>query len=454
MRVTQKSKRLTRLNNVVFVLLFLTLISSLAWLSGRYQFHADWTANNRNTLSDNSVLLLERLEGELRLTAFAIDGGPMKKHIADLTGRYQRHKSDITLAFINPDVEPEKVRELGIGMEGDVLVEYQGRSEVVSNLTEQEFTNVLQRLSRSAERWLVFIEGHGERSVFGQANFDYQTWAQALKSKGFQLMGLNLASDPLIPDNTSVLVLAGPQASYLPGELEIIESYIARGGAVLWLMDTDGLQGLEAVADQLGVAVVPGVIVDPTTQLFSIGDPTFAIVGEYGIHPLTRDFDVLTIYPGAVGLHVDEQDEWQAAPFLITAPRSWSETGEIAGEISFDEVEDVSGPLTISLSLTRDVYPSDHESVLVKQRVVVVGDADFLSNAYVGNGGNLDMGMSMVNWLSNDDQLINIPGKTAQDSSLDLTEGQLMWIAAVFLFILPATFLASGVWVWLRRRKA
>ncbi len=454
MRVTQKSKRLTRFNNVVFVVLFLAIIFSLAWLSQRYQYHADWTANNRNTLADTSALLLERLDGEVVLTAFAYDGGPMEKHIAKLVKRYQRSKKDIQLLFINPDIEPDKVRALGIDMEGDVRVEYQGRSEVVSNLSEQVLTNVLQRLSRSAERWLVFVEGHGERSVYGQANHDFQTWAQALTSKGFKFRGLNLANDPMIPDNISVLVIAGPQANYLPGELALIERYVARGGALLWLMDTDGLWGMESVADQLGISVTPGVIVDPTTQLFSIGDPTFAIVGDYGMHPVTRDFDVLTIYPGAVALRFDEQNNWQGEPFLITAPRSWSEVGEIAGEISFDELNEVSGPLNIAMSLTREIASPGNDGVDIKQRVVVVGDSDFLSNAYVGNGGNLDMGMSMVNWLSHDDQLINIPAKISQDKSLDLTESQLAWVAVVFLFVLPIGFLSAGVWVWLRRRKA
>jgi len=40
-----------------------------------------------------------------------------------------------------------------------------------------------------------------------------------------------------------------------------------------------------------------------------------------------------------------------------------------------------------------------------QQRIVVVGDGDFLSNAYLGNVGNLDMGLKMVSWLIHEDRL-------------------------------------------------
>ncbi len=455
MRVTLSSKRFVRLQNVLFMVLFLLVIGLLAWLSTRYHYEADWTANNRNTLSEASVAVVAQLPEPLLVEAFASDASPLKRHIADLVARYQRHKKDIELRFYNPDTEPEKVRELGITMEGEVRLSYAGRSEKVAQLSEEGVTNALQRLSRGGERWLVFLEGHGERSPFGRANHDIQTWAQALKAKGFKLQGLNLVSNPVIPANTSVLIVAGPQVDYLPGELALIESYLRDGGNLLWLADPGALHGLDALAEQLGVSFEPGVIVDPLTQLYAIANPTFALVSEYGRHPLTRDFDLLTLYPGAAGVRAEAQDRWQVSPFLVSSQRSWSETGVLEGDIFFDEGEDVAGPLNIGVTLVRDREgDGDEGGAPSRQRVVVVGDGDFISNAYLGNGGNLDIAMNMVNWLSSDDQLISIPVKTALDRSLNLSETQAMVIAFSFLFALPALLLGGGVMVWWRRRKA
>ena len=457
MKVTTRSKRQVRLQNILFVVLFVAAIGLLAGLSERYVYQADWTANSRNTLSDASVAVLEQMSGEISVSAFTTDVAALKQHIDDLIGRYKRYKKELRLAFVNPDTEPDQVRALGITQDGELLLEYQGRTEQVKELSEQAITNALQRLSRSAERWLVFVEGHGERSPFGEANHGLQVWAQQLEAKGFRLQGLNLATAALVPDNTSVLVIAGPQVDYLPGEVRLIEAYIARGGNVLWLADPDGLYGLEPLAEQLGVVFEPGVIVDPTTQMFSINDPTFAIVGDYGFHAVVEGFEMLTIFPRAAGMTLEPQDEWQGDAFLLTTADSWSETGVLAGEIGFDELEDVPGPLSLAAALTRNLpteIEDDGEAGLAQQRIIVVGDGDFLSNAYLGNGGNLDLGMNMINWLSSDDQLIAIPAKTAVDSALNLSRTQSMVIGFGFFLVLPALLLLSGLLIWLKRRKA
>ncbi len=456
MKVTKNSRRQIRLQNIVFVLLFVLVVGLLAWLSQRYQYQADWTANNRNTLSVASARVLDQMPEQVKASVFTVDSGAMHQYIADLLGRYQRHKKSFKFEFINPDTEPDRVRQLGIKVDGELLLEYQGRSEQITALNEQAITNALQRLLRASEPWLVFVEGHGERSPFDKANHDLQVWAQQLEAKGFQLHGLNLATAGLVPDNTNVLVVAGPQVDFLPGEVALIEAYVRQGGNLLWLADPGEMFGLEPLAEQLGISFEPGVIVDPAAQMFAIDDPTFAIVGDYGLHPLVDGLDMLTIFPRAAGVMVEPQGQWQADGFLFTTERSWSETGVLAGEIGFDEREDVAGPLSLAVALTRGLdneYAKD-EAESKQQRIVVVGDGDFLSNAYLGNGGNLDLGMNMLNWLSRDDQLIAVPAKITLGRSLNLSRNASMVIGFGFLVFLPAILLLTGLGVWLKRRKA
>lgn len=472
MKVTSRSRMQLRVQNITFVLLFLAVMGVLAWLSTRYHYQTDWTFGGRNTLSEASVGVVKRLAEPLKITVFSADSGVLKDSVQDLVGRYQRHKKDIELLFVNPDTDPELVRQLGIRMDGEMLLEYGGRSEQIVELNEQVITNALQRLTRSGERWLVFVEGHGERSPFKQANHDIQIWAQQLEQKGFKLQGLNLATEGRIPDNAAMLIIASPQVAFLPGEVALIEAYVRKGGNILWLLEPDGMMGLDAIAEQLGLELEPGVIVDPSTQMFAIDNPTFAIVGDYGFHALTQDFNMLTIYPMAAGLDVEEQDNWQSQAFLTTTANSWIETGVLKGEIGFDEGEDTAGPLSIGIALTRQLQPAGRDgeeeedgfdeagtavaenSQEVQQRVVVVGDGDFLSNAYLGNGGNLNMGLNMVNWLSSDDQLLSIPAKTARDVSLNLSQTQLTVIGFYVLAVMPLLLAGSGLTIWLRRRKA
>jgi hypothetical protein len=88
-----------------------------------------------------------------------------------------------------------------------------------------------------------------------------------------------------------------------------------------------------------------------------------------------------------------------------------------------------------------------------RQRVAVVGGGAFLSNAYIGLGGNLDFGINLVEWLKGDDYLIAIQPKATVDAALNLTKTAAAAISFGFLFGLPLTLFAVGGLIWWRRRK-
>ena len=147
---------------------------------------------------------------------------------------------------------------------------------------------------------------------------------------------------------------------------------------------------------------------------------------------------------------------------MDTRHASWSETGALDGPILFDKGRDIRGPLNLAVALTRtsDKLAGNEaaksragDDNRPEQRVIIIGDGDFLANSFIPNGGNLELGMSIVNWLSQDDAFVNIPVKTARDRSLDMSRGGQLAIVAVFLALLPVTLIGSGVWIWLRRRK-
>ena len=103
--------------------------------------------------------------------------------------------------------------------------------------------------------------------------------------------------------------------------------------------------------------------------------------------------------------------------------------GELKGEIQFDaNTDERAGPLDIGVALTA-AAPSEEAAADAsgtpphEQRVIVTGDGDFLSNTYLGNAGNLDLGLNMVHWLSHDDAFIDIRVKPAPDTTLELEPG-------------------------------
>lgn len=472
MQVTPTSHLQIRLQNIAFVVLFVGVMGLLAWLSTRYVYQADWTAGARNTLSAPSQILLKGLGGAVQITAYARADTTLRKPISELVARYQRYKPDLQLAFVNPDSAPEKVRALGVTVDGELVIEHAGRVEHLRELSEQALTNALARVARTGEHSIVFLSGHGERDPHGEANHDLGLWTRQLEIKGLKAHALNLGANPQIPDAASVLVIAAPQTDLLPGEVRLIRDYVKGGGNLLWLTDPEPLHGLKPLAEQLGVEFVPGVIVDPTAQLLGVSRPEFALVAEYGPHPITRDFGNITLFPRAQGIELSMADGgavysagnsagnsasgWRGTPFLVTGARSWAETGALSGAISLEPGKgDKAGPLNIGVALVRAAPQADTgaRGTPHEQRIVVTGDGDFLSNTYLGNGGNLDLGLNIINWLAHDDSLISVPAKTAPDTALHLSRTTSLLIGLGLLFVVPLILLAGGLLIWLRRRK-
>ncbi len=452
MELNSRLRLQLRIQNGLRVVLLLIICALLAWLSNRYSHPFDWTANARHTLSETSRQLLEQLPGPVQITAYAREDEMLRRRIADLVGRYQRHKADLQLEFVNPDTVPDQMRKLGITLSGELRIEYQGRSEQLQEHTEQALSNALQRVARAGERWAAYLVGHGERELEGEANHDLGAWGRYLGQRGYRLRALSLAEAGGVPRNTSVLIIASPTVRLLPGEVKLVVTYLQAGGNLLWLHEPGKMQGLQPVADLLGLSFEPGVVVDANTRVYGIREVDFALVSAYPTHALTRNFNLLTLFPKAVALRINPTENWTDTGVLVTGDRSWAETGEIAGEVRFDEGQDVRGPLTIGAVLER-ALPASEGSEARQQRVMVVGDGDFLSNTYLGNGGNLDLGMAIIHWLSSDDGLISIPARIATDLRLDLSPRMAAVIGLGTLFGMPLLLLASGFVIWFRRRR-
>ena len=237
-----------------------------------------------------------------------------------------------------------------------------------------------------------------------------------------------------------------------PGEIGLLLEYVERGGNLLWLADPEqASDGLELLADRLTIELLPGIVVDPNSQLMGLDRVDFALVSDYPRHPVTQNVASLSLFPQAQAIDYYGEDEWLRQIVLQSDSRSWNETGPLRGEIFHgDDDDEIQGPLDLALTLTRQRDDGEQASM---QRVAIVGDADFLANQYLGNGSNLEIGVNLVNWLSHDVGLISISPRPAPDTRLELSAAQQLGIAIFFLILLPLSLLGAGLRIWLRRRK-
>ena len=192
---------------------------------------------------------------------------------------------------------------------------------------------------------------------------------------------------------------------------------------------------------------------DPNTVMLGIDDPRFVLISDYANHPVGVATASVSLMAEATAIQQADSDnttDWQYLNLLNSQADAWVESSNINQDNllfqQFDAGADVSGPFSLGFVITRQQEQNT-------QRIAVIGDGDFVSNAYIGNAANLDLAMALTNWLAHDDKLINIPVKTSVGTQLSLTKNQSIILGLGFLVVLPLILLATGLGIWWRRRR-
>jgi ABC-type uncharacterized transport system involved in gliding motility auxiliary subunit len=437
----------------LFIVLFVALVMLLAYAAQQYRKEWDVTRSARNTLSQSTLEILRQLEGPLNVTAFAVRqnqvGDDVHKVIEEKFQPYRRAKPDLNLTLVDPREDPKRAQAAGIRTANELVIEYRKRIEHIplGEFGEQSLANALMRLVRGSSSLVMWLEGHGERRLDGIANHDLGEFGRQIQQRGLKINSLNLAIAQEVPTNAAVLVIASPQTDLQQSEVEKLQRYVRAGGNLLWLIDPEPLHGLQPLAEMLGLVLTPGTVVDPSMRARVAGPPVFAVATSYAQHPITAAFRQNSLFPYARQIGVSELEDWRVTPLIEVAPRGWVEMSKLDDQPVFDPAHDLAGPINIAAAFERTVNDK-------QQRIVVIGNGAFISNAFLGNAGNLQLGIATLNWLTAEDNLVAIDPRPAADSRIEIDQMTLYLIAFAFMLVLPLVFVATGVVIWWRRRKA
>jgi ABC-type uncharacterized transport system involved in gliding motility auxiliary subunit len=434
----------------VYALLCVVIAVCVAALAARVSFTADWSAGARATIAPESRALLKQLQGPVEAVAYARPG-TLRAKTSLLIARYQRFKPDLKLSFVDPDVDPVATQDAGITVDGEVVLHWKGQTQDVAQLDERSINDALVRLARGGTQLVAFVTGNGERAASGSGAADLGGFVKALSARGVRALPLNLAEAAEVPRNAKLVVLASPQAALTPASVQKLEDYIANGGNLLWLTEpgSDDL-GLAPLAQSLGIKRLPGMLLDAQG---GAQDPRLLIATRYPAQAITDGFDINTEFPQVAALAKLGDARWDVQPLLQSSAQSWNQTApsDFPNDTSMPlepSAGALKGPLGFGYALSR-LSPSPARN---QQRVVVIGDGDFLSNAYLGDAGNRAFGERVIDWLLGDDALASTP-PAAPDSRLRPTATDLAVLTFGYLIALPILLILVGAWIGWRRRQ-
>lgn len=451
------------------VLVVLGILIAINYIGAKQNKRWDLTANKQFSLSDQSRNVLAKLDSPLQVLVFARDEDFQRYQ--DKLKEYQYLSKQISAEYIDPEKKPAVARQNEIQQFGTIVFKYKDRTEKVTSDTEQDITNGIIKVVTGQQKKVYFTQGHGERDQGSADPGGYNAIAKALGAENYTLDKLVIAQQGSIPADASVVIIAGPRTDFFPAEMDALKKYLEKSGKLLMMLDppdkpdSPPLTNLVALAHDWGFDVGNDVVVDISGMGRLIGtDASVPVAANYPSHPITQRFNLLTAFPlarsvvpisGGVNGHVSQT-------FVETSPRSWAETDIkgllTSGQVALDEGKgDKKGPVSIgaaeSISGPADpATPQAPDAPRPEMRIIVIGDSDFAANSYLGIQGNRDLFMNMVGWVSQQENLISIRPKEADDRRITMTATQQTNIVWLSLLVIPACIFGTGVYTWWRRR--
>jgi ABC-type uncharacterized transport system involved in gliding motility auxiliary subunit len=443
---------------VLQVGLLLAALGLVQVVAERTNRRFDLTPTSALSLSPATRELLAQVHEPLRITVFFRRG--TREQYATLLERLRAASPGVDVELYDLDRFPERARSLGISQYGRAAIEIGDRRAIVPAWPEEALAGGILRALRGRARSVVFSVGHGERTPGGDQE-SYGRLSSALEAENWAPEGRSLL-DRTLPPETDLLVIAGPKHDFLPQELEALAAYLKAGGGVVMLLDPAALPNLTHFLASMGIRLGDDFIVDrerrvlgtdglaAVVELFRRGNPISEAVGnpiESGVVlPSARTVDVALEVPGI-----------DAESIARTGPTAWvmSDAARARrGDEPSEAKHDVHGPASVVVMAE---VGSGHETGR-RGRLVVVGDADFASDAYLDLLGNRDLALNAIAWAGGEQALGGTHARPAPEvlrplSPLVLTEGQARGVFLAGVVAEPALVLLAGLVVVGRRRR-
>lgn len=482
----------TGLNVTVSLVLAFAVLVLVNYLGRRTVYRWDISSDAYYKLSDKTRGLLGGLDETVTVVAFFQRSHELYEDVRNLLKEYEyavagmERPVRLGIEMIDPDRELSRTRELARQYEVEkpnvIVFQCEGRTQYVEAKDladyhyslegqqsvrrqkvgfrgEQVFSSAIQSVAQTTRPIVYFLTGHGEGSIedFSKLN-GFSGIGRVMRRDNIEVRPLLPAATHGVPADAAALVIAGPKRALSEAEVDMIADYLDHRGRVLAMLEPTVRTGLDPLLADWGVVLANDVVVGMTLTGRDL------IVKDYGKHPVTRHLRNMTTMfylprsvepaPGT-GRESDTPVDKPKVQVLARATGdAWAEYDLRERPARFDPDVDRRAPVSIAVAVERG--PVSGIDVEIKPtRIVVIGDAEFVSNGALesGVGGNPDFFMSAVNWLVERESLLAIAPREPGKLQTDMGQRQWRLVALVTLAGIPLGVCVVGFLVWLARRR-
>ena len=374
---------------------------------------------------------------------------------------------------------------------------------------EYNITSMIKRLTSQQEMTIGFLTGHGEPDINQQAQTrapgtETATMNQAATflQGNYKTTTVDLAVEEMVPDELDALLIIGPTEKIPDDQLLKIDQYIMQGGSVGWMYSpvktdlqqgraTDLRLGLDTVTKAYGFRVNSDLVADANSSMINIqqrqGFFTVQNTINYPFFPnivtfaedaiIVDNLETLNLFfPSSIDTTHDQMAGVNLEPIIFSGPRSMVQSGRYTinatqqfNRAMFDRANLVLGAQiegTFKSAFAGKELPTTENGDPVVpagqvldhspegSRMFVIGDGNFLQDAYLSNMQNVYLLLNAVDWLVGDTDLIKLRTREISTAPLrEISDGQkalwkyFNWFGPPFLIVL------LGVVYWQVRRN-
>ena len=368
-------------------------------------------------------------------------------------------------------------------------------------------------LTGNLERSIDKIGDKDYKILTNQSTFRY-----SLVNQGFDVDTITLDSRD-IPADIVAIVVADPRVALSPATMARLTQWIDKGGNLLIAGEPGRQSLLNPLLQQLGVQLAEGQVVQQSQQFSPdlITTDVTNIAGGFTKSLAYSKADSQKVsLPGAAGVSYNTNGPFAAQPLLLSDSKlSWSRKQKLdldmvtdadasdkgtptvmphntpmrgavtrpagsamvaplamagvngmavmpgstpreqkpaaMGTVNFSvENGDVRGPVTMAVSLSRKINGKE-------QRIVVTGDADFMSNAELNrsnmNTANFVFNTALFSWLNYGDFPIDTSRPDAKDKRVTVSTDAVDGLKMLYIWILPGILVAFAAILLIRRKR-
>jgi ABC-type uncharacterized transport system involved in gliding motility auxiliary subunit len=477
--------------------------------AGQYTIQKDLTKGRLHSLSDESVNFLKTLDKKVKITIFA----PASEPFENVERLYNASTNKLEWAFVDPVKDPLLARKMGDRVNvGDMFFECGTNKKKVNAaeldpsfvqmpvLAENTFTNSIVEVTRKSRPKLYFLTGHGEIPIKAEDDAKDSEAAMtnqgqrrrsskpsvgklcdALNGRGIDTAPLDLVGAGKVPDDATIVVLAGPTRDLFDSEYAALDDFLKgdltgkkAAGKLLVLLDplTADMQpittpNIDKLLAEYGIVVENGLIFDSMSSLLGVNPPVYPLLGAMDPrHPITAKVVELSgkarsFVPGvARSLTKGKVPPGMEFTDLIkSSPDSWSEpiaglTDRIVPPPRSERRAQVYGVAVRKMPPPQIPGMNLPDQVKNGTRIVAYGSSKMIMDQFLaGNNTATLLMFNTIDWLCTGEWMFSIPTRQADETPIVLSLDQQRVIFMITVILIPALLFFGGVSYSVMRRR-